>query len=93
MCWRTQAKVCSSPNGGPVMIAGVGALNVRLSEGAYYLACGQQESGQEKSEWQKKPPMGCGEPAQALSIQTALELVQRTLLFWLFSIGGLVFVL
>ena len=93
MCWRTQAKACSSPNGGPVMTAGAGALNVRLSEGAYYPARGQQESDQEKSEWQKKPPMGCGEPAQAQSIQTALELVQRTLLFWLFSIGGLVFVL
>ena len=88
MCWRTQAKACSSPNGGPVMTAGAGALNVRLSEGAYYPAFGQQES-----EWQKKPPMGCGEPAQAQSIQASLELVQRTLLFWLFSIGGLVFVL
>ena len=93
MCWRTQAKACSSPNGGPVMTAGAGALNVRLSEGAYYPARGQQKSAQQQSEWQEKPPMGCGEPAQAKSIPAALELVQRTLLFWLFSIGGLVFVL
>lgn len=82
MCWRTQAEACSSPNGGPVMTAGAGALNVRLSEGAYY-----------HQQWQVKPPMGCGEPAQASSILDSLALVQRTLLFWLFSIGGLAIVL
>jgi adenosylcobinamide-phosphate synthase len=82
MCWRTQAKDCSSPNGGPVMTSGAGALNVRLSEGAHY-----------HQEWQVKSPMGCGEPAQVNSILDSLELVQRTLLFWLFTIGGLVIVL
>jgi adenosylcobinamide-phosphate synthase len=82
VCWRKQAKNCSSPNGGPVMTAGAGALNVRLSEGAYY-----------HGRWQVKPAMGCGEPAQAQSIIDSLQLVQRTLLFWLFSIGGLVIVL
>ena len=81
-CWRTQAKQCSSPNGGPVMTAGAGALNVRLSEGAYY-----------HGEWQEKPLMGCGDVAQAHSIVEALALVQKTLYFWLFSIGGIVFVL
>ena len=80
-CWRTQAKACSSPNGGPVMTTGAGALNVRLSEGAWY-----------QQTWQVKPPMGCGEPAQVSTILDSLELVQRTLLFWLFSIGGIVFV-
>lgn len=81
LCWKTQAKQCSSPNGGPVMTAGAGALNVRLSEGAFY-----------HGTWQVKPAMGCGDPAQAQTINESLELVQRTLLFWLFSIGGLVFV-
>lgn len=81
-CWRTQAKQCSSPNGGPVMTAGAGALNVRLSEGSYY-----------HGEWQEKPLMGCGDVAQAHSIVEALALVQKTLYFWLFSIGGIVFVL
>lgn len=84
-CWRTQAKQCSSPNGGPVMTAGAGALNVRLSEGAYYKA---ENSGH----WQSKPTMGCGEPAQAQTIPAALALVQRTLLFWLLTLGGLAFV-
>ncbi len=88
MCWRTQAKACSSPNGGVVMTTGAGALNVRLSEGAWY-----QGFGQQGSEWQAKPIMGCGEAAQPKAILASLELVQRTLLFWLFSIGGLVFVL
>lgn len=82
LCWRTQAKHCSSPNGGPVMTAGAGALNVRLSEGAFY-----------HGQWQVKPTMGCGETAQGQTIIEALDLVQRTLFFWLFSLGGLVFVL
>lgn len=96
-CWRTQAKACASPNGGPVMTAGAGALNVRLSEGAWYPQTmegnSRDECGLEKgAQWQEKPPMGCGEPAQFKAIIDALDLVQRTLLFWLFSIGGLVFV-
>jgi len=37
--------------------------------------------------------MGCGEAAQGQTIMDALDLVQRTLFFWLFSLGGLVFVL
>jgi adenosylcobinamide-phosphate synthase len=82
MCWRTQAKYCSSPNGGPVMTAGAGALNVRLSAGAFY-----------HGKWEAKPTMGCGEVAQAQSIIESLDLVQKTLFFWLFSIGALVFVL
>lgn len=81
MCWRTQAKDCASPNGGPVMTAGAGALNVRLSEGAFY-----------HGEWKVKSTMGCGEVAKAHTIIEALDLVQKTLFFWLFSIGGLVFV-
>lgn len=81
-CWRTQANACASPNGGPVMTAGAGALNVRLSEGAFY-----------HDEWQVKPPMGCAEPAKTSTIIEALGLVERTLLFWLFSLGGLVVVL
>jgi adenosylcobinamide-phosphate synthase len=82
MCWRTQAKHCSSPNGGPVMTAGAGALSVLLSEGAFY-----------HGKWEVKPTMGCGEVAQAHTIIESLDLVQKSLFFWLFSIGGLVFVL
>ncbi|MGK0404874.1 MAG: adenosylcobinamide-phosphate synthase [Oleispira sp.] len=82
MCWRIQAKHCSSPNGGPVMTSGAGALNVLLSEGAFY-----------HGKWEVKPTMGCGEVAQAYTIIESLDLVQKSLFFWLFSMGGLVFVL
>jgi adenosylcobinamide-phosphate synthase len=82
MCWRTQAKHCSSPNGGPVMTAGAGALSVLLSKGAFY-----------HGKWEVKPTMGFGEVAQAHTIIESLDLVQKSLFFWLFSIGGLVFVL
>lgn len=84
-CWKSQAKQCASPNGGPVMTAGAGALNVQLSEGAWY----KTDNG---TEWQTKPEMGCGEPAQMKTIIDSLGLVQKTLLFWLLSLGGLVFV-
>lgn len=81
-CWKTQAKQCASPNGGPVMTAGAGALNIRLSEGGFY-----------QQEWHEKPLMGCGEPASAGTIVESLALVNRVLVFWLLSLGGLVFVL
>lgn len=90
-CWKSQAKQCSSPNGGPVMTAGAGALNVRLSEGAWYKTDAAAENTV-NSQWQEKPVMGCGEPAQMQTILDALALVKRTLIFWLFSLGGLVFV-
>lgn len=96
-CWKSQAKQCASPNGGPVMTAGAGALNVKLSEGAWYKtdsapASGDESATQEGVQWYQKPIMGCGEPAQMQTILDALALVKKTLIFWLFSLGGLVFV-
>ncbi len=35
-CWRTQAKHCSSPNGGPVMCAGAGAIHACLGGRVIY---------------------------------------------------------
>lgn len=70
--WRTQAKYCDSPNAGPVFCAGAGALNVRLSAGAYY-------AGQ----WYAKPVMGAGAMARLADLKRAQALVLKALLLWL----------
>ena len=71
-CWRQQAAACASPNGGPVMTAGAGALNIRLSERACY-----------QGEWKIKPPMGAGNAATVADIPPAFQSIQRVLWLWL----------
>lgn len=81
-CWRRQAGQCASPNGGPVMTSGAGALQVRLSERACY-----------HGEWKNKAQMGCGRPAQAADIPRALTLVRCALwLFFLFWCAALLII-
>ena len=70
--WRTQAPLWSSPNAGPVMAAGAGALNLQLGGAAIY--AGEQEM---------RPLLGCGRIAQAADIPRALALLNRSLLIWL----------
>lgn len=71
-CWRTQASAWSSPNAGPVMAAGAGALNIRLGGAARYH--GTTET---------RPALGCGSTAQALDIPRALRLVEQGVWLWL----------
>ncbi|WP_295990088.1 adenosylcobinamide-phosphate synthase CbiB [Rugamonas sp.] len=71
-CWRTQAPAWSSPNAGPVMASGAGALGVALGGPAIY-----------DGEVEQRPPLGLGEPARAADIERAWRLVANTTWLWL----------
>jgi adenosylcobinamide-phosphate synthase len=71
-CWRAQARAWSSPNAGPVMAAGAGALNVGLGGTACYH--GQAE---------QRPKLGAGEAPTAADIPRAVALVERGEWLWL----------
>jgi adenosylcobinamide-phosphate synthase len=71
-CWRTQASAWSSPNAGPVIAAGAGALGVQLGGAAMYH--GQME---------QRPALGSGSAPTAADIPRALALVQRGQWLWL----------
>lgn len=71
-CWRTQARAWDSPNAGPVMAAGAGALGVALGGAAPYHGV-----------WEPRPPLGEGEAPDAGTIVRALRLVRRCVAAWL----------
>jgi adenosylcobinamide-phosphate synthase len=71
-CWRQQAGAWESPNAGPVMAAGAGALEVALGGGAYY-----------HGQWEERPSLGTGSPPDAASIPAALRLVRLGVVVWL----------
>ena len=74
-CWRQQAAAWESPNAGPVMAAGAGALRVRLGGAAIY-----------HGESEQRPLLGCGMAAGAADIARAVRLVRHTLYAWLIAI-------
>jgi adenosylcobinamide-phosphate synthase len=74
-CWRQQAAAWESPNAGPVMAAGAGALRVRLGGAAIY-----------HGESEQRPLLGCGMAAGAADIARAVRLVRHTLYAWLIVI-------
>jgi len=71
-CWRLQAGAWESPNAGPVMAAGAGALGVGLGGGAYY-----------HGQWEERPALGVGPPPDATSIPAAMRLVRLGVILWL----------
>jgi adenosylcobinamide-phosphate synthase len=71
-CWRVQASAWESPNAGPVMAAGAGALGVGLGGGAFY-----------HGQWEERPPLGAGPRPDATSIPAALRLVRLGVMLWL----------
>ena len=71
-CWRTQAPHWSSPNAGPVMASGAGALCLALGgEASYHGAI------------EYRPTLGHGRAAKAADIARAWRLVARTAMLWL----------
>jgi adenosylcobinamide-phosphate synthase len=82
-CWRTQARQWDSPNAGPVMATGAGALGVRLGGAAPY-----------DGVWESRPDLGEGDLPDADSIERSLALVRRGVVLWLvvaFLCGGLAY--
>jgi adenosylcobinamide-phosphate synthase len=70
-CWRTQARAWSSPNAGPVMASGAGALGLALGGPASYGGMMEQ-----------RPPLGLGRAAMAGDIARAWRLVCRATMLW-----------
>lgn len=81
-CWRRQAPAWDSPNAGPVMAAGAGALGVALGGAAIY-------HGKEEV----RPPLGAGDAPDAGAIRAAIALVRRGMLLWLAVAGAAALVL
>ncbi|MCK5771830.1 adenosylcobinamide-phosphate synthase CbiB [Algiphilus sp.] len=80
-CWRQQAQDWDSPNAGPVMAAGAGALEVVLGGPAPYAEGIRQ-----------RPPLGTGITASAAHIDAAIALVHRCVGLWagvIVTTGGL----
>ncbi|HEY1150273.1 MAG TPA: CobD/CbiB family cobalamin biosynthesis protein, partial [Pseudoduganella sp.] len=71
-CWREQAPTWSSPNAGPVMSAGAGALGLQLGGAAVY-----------DGEVEQRPPLGAGVPANQKDIKRAWRLVHATCWLWI----------
>ena len=76
-CWRSQARAWESPNAGPVMAAGAGALELGLGGGAWY-----------HGQWEERPPLGSGSPPDAAAITAALRLVRSGVVLWLLLVCG-----
>lgn len=71
-CWRAQAPAWDSPNAGPVMAAGAGALHLSLGGAAVYHGAVEQ-----------RPPLGEGAVPGAADIDRAVALVAAALRLWL----------
>lgn len=71
-CWLHQAPRWDSPNAGPVMASGAGALRIQLGGPACY-----------QGEWHQRPILGEGQPATTGDISRALKLVRHGVFSWL----------
>lgn len=71
-CWCKQAPGWDSPNAGPVMAAGAGALGVVIGGPARYA-----------DEWHERPVLGAGRAPTLGDIERALRLVRHGVWLWL----------
>ena len=71
-CWKQQAPLWDSPNAGPVMASGAGAMLVQLGGAACY-----------QGEWHERPILGEGRAPVASDIELALKLVRHGVFSWL----------
>ena len=80
-CWQEQAPGWKSPNAGPVMAAGAGALGLALGGPACY-----------HGQWQSRPALGEGLAPRAEDIGRAVALVRQAVWLWLgvIALGGLI---
>ncbi|MCQ4307665.1 adenosylcobinamide-phosphate synthase CbiB [Pseudomonas stutzeri] len=78
-CWRRQAPLWDSPNAGPVMAAGAGALGVSLGGPAIY-----------QDVLHQRPVLGEGDAPGARDIERALDMVWAGVGLWLLALllGG-----
>lgn len=77
-CWKEQAPAWGSPNAGPVMAAGAGALGVALGGAAVY-----------DGEVEHRPPLGRGQAAQGADIVRAWRLVAMSAALWLAAVWAI----
>lgn len=75
-CWYTQAPLWKSPNAGPVMAAGAGALNIQLGGAACY-----------HGQWQDRPILGHGAAPVVKDIERTLRLVRHSVWLWLLIVA------
>lgn len=76
-CWRSQAPGWGSPNAGPVMASGAGALGIALGGAATY-----------DGELEQRPLLGCGAAAVPRDILRAWRLVLGSVLLWVALVGA-----
>jgi adenosylcobinamide-phosphate synthase len=78
-CWSRQASHWESPNAGPVMAAGAGALNLQLGGKAIY-----------QGETRHRPLLGSGHTPDSDDIDRAIKLITNSTLLWAITIllGG-----
>jgi adenosylcobinamide-phosphate synthase len=71
-CWQRQAPAWPSPNAGPVMAAGAGALGISLGGPARYA-----------NEWHERPILGAGKTPTIADIEHALRLIRYGVWLWI----------